>query len=60
MTNRNKGLDYHESMSTQSQNNQTALSAEKRVCDQVALVFSSASDWLREWRKILGPIVKQS
>ena len=40
-------------MRTQSENNQTALSAGK-------FCFSFASDWLRKWREYPEPITERS
>ena len=35
------------------------LKARENAGDQVTIVFSFASDWLRVWREFSGPITEQ-
>ena len=46
-------------MRTQSRNKQTDWSAGKPTGEQVAIGFSYAFHWLREWRELLWFVVKQ-
>ena len=46
-------------MKTQSET-RNLFEAREDTSDQVAVVFSFESDWLRGWRKFSGPITEQS
>ena len=46
-------------MRTQSRKKQTDRSAGKPTGEQVAIGFSYAFHWLREWRDLLWVVVKQ-
>ena len=39
---------------------QTRTKARKNAGDQIIIGFSSASDWLGEWRESLGSVTEQS
>lgn len=45
-------------MRTQSKNNQR-LKARENAADQVAIILSSESDWLRKWGEFSGPITEK-
>ena len=51
-----QGEHYHLSMRTRIENRQTLLEARENANDQVEIVFSLASDWLRGWREFSRPI----
>ena len=58
MANQKKGKDLWELMRTQSKNNQR-LKARENAADQVAIILSSESDWLRKWGEFSGPITEK-
>ena len=59
VTNHNNDLHYHWPMRTQNEIGKRH-EARENANDQVAVVHSFASDWLRVWREFSGPITKQS
>lgn len=59
VTNHNKDLHYHWPMRTQNEIGKLR-EARENANDQVAVVYSFASDWLKVWREFSGPITKRS
>ena len=41
-------------------NTRNQRQARENACDQVAIGFGFASDWLRRWREFFKPIIEHS